>query len=522
MRRQQPAVRRYRALVRQLCGCGPVKTGGQVQISILAACNLPRRRKRDEGVPHLLRHLIKKQPALAAPSSFCHIIAYDTFGNAAALVKYQSHPTGGAGGGGGRGVCGGVAAAGMCTPIARMSYDPEWTKQNTFLLSIPPTSDCATISISVYDRYVEMSTLNKSAAAVSQAAPLPPPDRLIGEILLLREDLFAADLQGIGRTGDGGGRWGAGAGAGDGGGGGGGMACRGWLPLRKENGGIVRGGGAVGSQSGAAEVAVVCHLVSCEHSQDPRAWHQARTEAGDKKNDWLQSERLAQQRATHLWHTLQRTGPFTALLPRDENMLPRDQNVLPRDESCYENVLPRDENVLPRDENEANEEPAATPRALAAYDARQQRIVDEKGKDKSRHRGRAHGKSSLPRLLLLPPPVPGEEIIGSVEHQNEAEGQDVVEADIQGDEEGDPGKDTEEDTGEDIVSGGKDQGKNGGFHKLVLCEWDEAASYSVEIKSTLAARALCDWHFQRRVGAVAVCKHVFSDKMRYIHTYVCM
>ena len=65
----------------------------------------------------------------------------------------------------------------MCTPIARMTYDPEWTKQNTFLLEIPPNSDCATVSISVYDRYVEMPTLEKSA--VSPAGTLPP-SRLIG------------------------------------------------------------------------------------------------------------------------------------------------------------------------------------------------------------------------------------------------------------------------------------------------------------------------------------------------------
>ena len=496
MRRQQPKVRRCRILVRQLCGCGPMKTGGLVQISILAACNLPRRRKCDGSVPVLLRHLMKKQPALAAPSSFCHIVAYDTFGNAAALVKYQSHTTEGAGGGGGRGVSGGAAASGMCTPIARTSYDPEWTMQNSFLLSIPPNSDCAVVSISVYDRYVEMPTLNKSDVSlnksdvslnkldVSQAAPLPLPDRLIGEILLMREDLFAADLQRIGdlqeigRTGDGRGRWG------------GGMPCRGWLPLRKECGGIVRGGGAGGGQRGAAEVAVECQVVSLEHSQDLRAGYEARKEAGDKKNAWLRSERLAQQRATHLSHTLQRTGPFTTLLPRDEN----------------------------EEANSSNKEPDVTPLALAVYDARQGSlmVVDEKDK---RRRGPAHGKSSLPRLLLLPPPVPGEEIIGSVEHRDEAEGQDVVEGDIEGDTEGDPGKDTEGDTEEDIVSGGKDLGSNGGFHEFVLCEWDQAASYCVEIKSQLAARALCDWHFQRRVGAVAVCKHVFSDKMRCTHTH---
>lgn len=279
---------------------------------------------------------------------------------------------------------------------------------------------------------------------------------------MLREDLFAADIQGIGRTGDGGRSWGGGGVGRDGGGGGGGMACKGWLPLRKECGGIVRGGGAGGRQRGAAEVAIACHVVSLEHSQDPRAWHEAHKEAGDKKNDWLRSERLAQQRATHTLHTLRRTGPFTALLPRDEN--------------------------------EANEEPA--PLALAAYDARQGRLMDVDEKDR-RQRGRAHGKSksSLPRLLLLPPPVPGDDIIGGVEHQDEAEGRDGVEGDTEGDNEGDPGKCTEGEEGEeDIVSGGKDLDDNGGFHELVLCEWDEEASYSVEIRSQLAAQALCDWH----------------------------
>jgi len=36
-----------------------------VEISILAAHNLPRRRKRDDSsVPRLIRHLLKRQPAL--------------------------------------------------------------------------------------------------------------------------------------------------------------------------------------------------------------------------------------------------------------------------------------------------------------------------------------------------------------------------------------------------------------------------------------------------------------------------
>ena len=48
---------------------------------------------------------------------------------------------------------------GMCTPIDRGAYDAAWDKHNSFVLSIHPNSDCATISIKVYDRYVEHSSM---------------------------------------------------------------------------------------------------------------------------------------------------------------------------------------------------------------------------------------------------------------------------------------------------------------------------------------------------------------------------
>ena len=339
-----------------------------------------------------------------------------------------------------------------------------------------------------YNRFLEGMTLSESNGTSSPTSAFP--DRLIGETLILRDDLFGTAEEGQE------------------------MHGASWLPIRREDGTAVRGGEM--GRSGEAAVLVEWSVVG--QAVEDIVRRAAQIASGAKTHAWRHACR--ERRAQHSLRTQQRMGPFTALL---------------RDNDSTESSLSSD------DEGSQGKRGMDI---LLDQDGGGQLVVWKGGKGQSDERdGARTGKR--PMLLLT---QAGEE--GSPQHH----GQDGLEdagaggfmrvssvtfADTK-----------EEQPGDDSAGGGEGERLRGeeqfdistsvvasvvsamssdaegdtderndmetdDFYVRRKCTWDPALSRHCGFKGQyLAATAETDWNFQSNLGACAVCSHLLDDTMR--------
>ena len=339
-----------------------------------------------------------------------------------------------------------------------------------------------------YNRFLEGMTLSESNETSSPTSAYP--DRLIGEALILRDDLFGTSEEGQE------------------------MHGASWLPIRREDGTAVRGGEM--GRSGEAAVLVEWSVVG--QAVEDIVRRAAQIASGAKRHAWRHACR--ERRAQHSLRTQQRMGPFTALL---------------RDNDSTESSLSSD------DEGSQGKKGMDI---LLDQDGGGQLVVWKGGKGNSDERdGARTGKR--PMLLLT---QAGEE--GSLQHHGQDGFEDgsaggfmrvssVTFADTK-----------EEQPGDDSVGRGEGEGLRGehqfdrsasvaastvsamssdaegdtderndmetdDFYVRRKCIWDPTLSRHCGFKGQyLAATSETDWNFQSNLGACAVCSHLLDDTMR--------